>query len=176
MGEHMDKVPEAVQDHIRSITKTSGLPENEESMEQLASAWLEKKEIFEQRVSEKGMEEIEEFGAAEERGALLLTYSGSLLTVGPLVDGKRTVDYTSIGIRRDVPDHSSADATALKEDVAVDSVATFTNGPVKSSSAVYMIAVTIDELEPEVEEELLSDVTKVLADDFIEVNKTIVQS
>lgn len=176
MGEYMDQVPEVVRDHIKSITATSGLPETEESMEQLAAGWLEKKQIFEKRVSENGMTEIEEFGADEERGALFLTYSGSLLTIGPLVENTRAVEYTSIGIRQDVPEQASSDTTTLEADVSVDAIAKFSNGPIRTSSAIYMIAVTTEKLEPEAEEGLLAEVTKVLAEDFIEVNKTIVQA
>ena len=122
------------------------------------------------------MTEVDEFGTEEERGALFLTYSGSLLTIGPLVEQKRAVEYTSIGIRQDVPEQASAEATTLDGDVSVDSIAKFSNGPIRTSSAIYMIAVAAEELAPEEEGELLAEVTKVLAEDFIEVNKTIIQS
>ncbi|KKK73521.1 hypothetical protein LCGC14_2892980, partial [marine sediment metagenome] len=40
MGEFLDKIPENIQDHIREITKTSGLPPDEESVEKIAKGWL----------------------------------------------------------------------------------------------------------------------------------------
>ena len=174
MGEYLDQIPEAVQEHIRRITATSGLPEGEESVEQIAQAWLEKKRLFEQRIEENNMMEVDEFSTDEDRGALLLTYSGSLLTLGPLNEGKRTAEYTSIGLRQDVPDSASAEATSLTADIACDSVAEFSDGPVQKSSAVFIIAVAQEDLSLESEEELLSNVTQVVADDFVGVNKTII--
>lgn len=176
MGEYMNQVPEAVQQHIRSITTTAGLSDTEESYERFAEGWIEKRSIFEERVSDNGMEEMEEFTVDEAHGGLLLTYSGSLLTIGPLVDGARAVEYRSIGIRMDVPEQANAEKTQLANDVAIDAIATFTNGPVKSSSAIYAIAITSEDLEPEEEGDLLAEVTKALTEEFIEVNKTIIQS
>jgi hypothetical protein len=176
MGDTLQTLPQAVQDHLRGIVSTTGLPNNDESLELLASGWIEKRSIFETRVAEMGMTEVEDFAADEDRGALLLTYSGSLLTVGPLVDGSRAVDYTSIGVRNDVPENAKADSTTLEEDVVIDEPASFSNGPVRSSSAIYAIAVTTEELDPEEEEDLLAEVAKTLTQEFIEVNKTIVQT
>lgn len=176
MGEFMDQVPEAVQKHIRSIAGTAGLPDTEESYERFAEGWLEKRAVFEERVSDNGMEEREEFASDESHGGLLLTYSGSLLTIGPLIDDKRAVDYHSIGIRMDVPEEARAEETGLSEDVSIDAIATFTNGPVKSSSAIYAIAVAAGDLDPDEEVDLLAEVTRVLAEEFVEINKTIIQS
>ena len=49
MGEMLDKIPEKVRDHVRSIAAGSGLPDGEEAVEAIAGAWLEKKEIFEKQ-------------------------------------------------------------------------------------------------------------------------------
>lgn len=173
MGTFLDQVPEAVQEHIRKITKTSGLSDTDESTEKIAEAWLEKKKRFEQRIEENDMTEIDEFDAEEERGALFLTYSGSLLTIGPGESGLRSVDYTSIGLRQDVPESAHAEETKLSGEASVDSIAEFTNGPIKKSSAIYAIAINPEDLSNEEEDELLAAVTQLLADDFVEVNKTI---
>lgn len=174
MGTHLEHVPEALQGHIRSITKTSGLPDTEESIEKIAHAWLEKKRLFEERLEENDMTQVEEYSADEPRGAVLLTYSGSLITVGPGDAGPRSVGYTSIGLRQDVPDQASATDTTVAEDIAVDGTARFTNGPIEKSSPVYSIAISPEDLSSDEAEELVTTVTQVLAEDFVEVNKTIV--
>ena len=74
MGEYLEQIPEGIRDHIKQITGTSGLPDTEESVEQMAKGWLDKKQAFEDKLSELNMEEVDEFGAEEERGALVLTY------------------------------------------------------------------------------------------------------
>jgi hypothetical protein len=173
MGEMLDKIPEKVRDHIRSIAAGSGLPEGEEAVETIAGAWLEKKEIFEKQIAESGMEEVDELPHDSENGALLMTYSGSLLTIGPLEDDLRRVEYRSIGLRQDVPESAEMEESKLKEDVAVDEVASFDPGPIKQSSAIFKIAVPKEELSPEEESELLASLTQVVTQEFIDVNKTV---
>ena len=175
MGEYLDQIPEPIRAHIRQITSTSGLPAGEESVEMIAQAWLEKKRIFEEQLAGNKLEEVETFAADEAGGALILTYSGSLLTVGPLVDDVRRVEYSSIGLRTDVPQSAANDASVLSADAEVDQVAEFEAGPIRRSSAVFKIAVAREELEPEAEAQLLSDVTQVLTEEFVEVNKTVIR-
>ena len=43
MGEYLSQIPTEIQDHIRQITRSSGLPEGEDSVEMIAMGWLEKK-------------------------------------------------------------------------------------------------------------------------------------
>jgi hypothetical protein len=50
----------------------------------------------------------------------------------------------------------------------------FTKGPIQKSSPIFKVAVPPEELEPEEQLELLTDVTQVITEDFVEVNKTIV--
>jgi hypothetical protein len=174
MGEYMDQIPEEIRDHVRQITKTSGLAPGEESEEKIAHAWLEKQTIFEETLGKMNMEEVDSFSKEENRGALCLTYSGSLLTIGPVVDSTRSADYTSIGLREDVPDTAESADSELAEDISIDEPIVFSKGPVKQSSAVFKIAVATDSLAPEEEEQLLSNATQVLTEEFVEVNKTIV--
>ncbi|MFA6506536.1 MAG: hypothetical protein WCT14_10575 [Treponemataceae bacterium] len=176
MGTYLDQIPAHLRGHITKIAATSGLAQNEESVELLAHAWLEKIDSFETRIAESDMEEWVEFPAAEARGALILTYSGSLLTVGPQENGTRRVEYASIGLRKDVPESAASDRSVLSKDVRVDESAAFSGGPIEKSSAVFKIAVAKEQLPIEEEKELLSEVTQVLTEDFVELNKTIVVS
>ncbi len=121
------------------------------------------------------MEQVEEFDAEDERGALLMTYSGSLINLGPRGDDGRFVAYHSIGMRNDVPESAETDNTDLADDLQVDDGAAFTNGPIKKSSPIFKIAVIVEEMGEEEQEELLAEVTQMLTEDFIEVNKTIIQ-
>ena len=175
MGEYLDQIPEQIREHIRQITSTSGLEPGEASVELIAQSWLEKKSLFETRVAENQLEAVDAFGADEDRGALAMTYSGSLLTIGPRVDGVRHVEYSSIGLRDDVPESATHDRGVLSDELAVDSIAEFSAGPIKKSSPIFMIAVASEQLDAEEEEDLLINVTQVLAEDFVEVNKTIIR-
>jgi hypothetical protein len=166
---------EKIRQHIQQLVKTAGLPDTEESIENLERGWQEKLDTFEKQVEERDMEMVEEFDAADERGALLMTYSGSLINLGPKGENGRFVAYHSIGMRNDVPESAETDNTDLANEVVIDEGAAFTNGPIKKSSPIFKIAVIVEEMENEEQEELLAEVTQMLADDFIEVNKTIIQ-
>lgn len=174
MGEYLNQIPEAIVDHIKQITATSGMPDTDESVELIAQAWLEKKKIFEDRVAESNMSEVDEFTTDDPVGALMLTYSGSLITLGPLEDGGRRTEYTSIGLRQDVPQSAAHETAVLKADVAIDSVAEFEPGPIKKSSAIFLIARAPEELAVEDQNDLLAEVTQVVLNDFAEVNKTVI--
>jgi len=164
-----------IQQHIKQIAKTSGMPEGNETLESLAQAWEEKRARFEESVSANGLIEVTFFSKDEPKGAIALTYSGSLITLGPLVDGTRKGEYTSIGLRVDVPSSANEDASMLDSDVETDAIVSFKKGPIQKSSPVYKIAINADDLEVEDEEALLTQVTQDIAEEFVEVNKTIIQ-
>jgi len=166
---------EKIRQHIHQLVKSAGLPDTEESIESLERGWEEKLNTFEKQVEERDMEMVEEFDAEDERGALLMTYSGSLINLGPKGEEGRFIAYHSIGIRNDVPESAETDNTDLAADVLIDEGAAFTNGPIKKSSPIFKIAVIVEEMEDEEQEELLAEMTQMLTDDFIEVNKTIIQ-
>ena len=170
----LDQVSEKVQNHIRQLIKTSGLPDSEESIEAIAQGWLEKKASFEEQVEERNMEEVEYLAGDDQKGCLLMTYSGSLLNIGPLVDGVRKAEYASIGMRQDVPESAEEENSRLDGNIEVDSSVTFIHGPIKKSSPIFKIAVPAENMEAEEQEELLSEVTRLLTEDFVEVNKTII--
>jgi len=170
----LDQVSEKVRNHIRQLIKTSGLPDSEESIEAIAQGWLEKKASFEEQVEERNMEEVEYLAGYDQKGCLLMTYSGSLLNIGPLVDGVRKAEYASIGMRQDVPESAEEENSRLDGGIELDKSVTFTPGPIKKSSPIFKIAVPAENMEAEEQEELLSEVTRLLTEDFVEVNKTII--
>jgi hypothetical protein len=174
MGEFLDQIPQELQGHIREITKQSGLPEGEDSVEKVAAGWLEKKKVFEDQIEKMNMEEIDHLEKDDEKGALALTYSGSLVNIGPLVNNSRKVQYASIGVRGDVPDMAEREGSALTSDVSVDEPIEFENGPVKSTSQIFKIAVLTENLSPEEQEEKITEATQIIQEEFVEVNKTII--
>ncbi len=174
MGEFLDQIPEKLHGHIKEITKTSGLPPGEESVEKIAKGWLGKKDVFEEKIEDLEMEEIESFEKDDLRGALLLTYSGSLVLIGPIIDNSRKAKYISIGLRSDVPDIVDREDSKLEKDINVDDTVEFEVGPVKSTSQVFKIAVLTGEFTAIEQEEKISEATQVITEEFVEVNKTII--
>jgi hypothetical protein len=175
MGLYFDQIPEELKRHVKEITRTSGLPDAEESLEKISEAWLEKRKVFEDKTRSLNLNEAQSLGTEEERGALALTYSGSLVTIGPLVEGSRKVAYVSIGLRSDVPETAEKEGSELKKDVTLDAPVEFDVGPVRNTSPILKIAVPAEGLSVEEQEEKITEATLVIQDEFVEVNKTIIE-
>jgi len=173
MGEYIDQVPVEIQDHIRQITRTSGLPDTEDAVDMIAQGWLEKKHRFEKILARMELEEIDTLAKADQRGCLVMTYSGSLLNIGPLRDQGRMAQYASIGLRKDVPETAVNAGSELAADVVVGAPVSFTKGPISSSSPAFKVAVTSEELNLDEQENLITKATRALTKEFIEVNREI---
>ena len=87
-------------EHIQAITRTSGMPEGEESFQRMAAAWLDKKRMFEAQTRALAMRSVETLSASDASGALALTYSGSLLSIEPTTGSSRRIEYASIPCAR----------------------------------------------------------------------------
>jgi len=173
MSEHLDQVPVEIQSHIREITRSSGLPDTDESVDLIAEGWLEKKERFERITGRMRMQEADILEVNDERGCLAMTYSGSLLNIGPLRENGRSVQYAAIGLRSDVPKAAQKDGSQLKEDARLGAPASFTVGPITSSSPVFKIALTSDDLDLEAQERQVTQVTQILTREFVTVNREL---
>lgn len=170
-----DSLSQEIQVHLKEIAKTSGLALTDDSYERLAVAWLDKLAVFQKTTEESGLVEIDRLGRDEARGALALTWSGSLINVGPLDGDSRRCEYSSIGLRADVPASALEESSTLGSDLEVGESLRFDRGPIRLSSPIYRIAATAEALEPAEEEALLTQVTQDLAEDFVEINKTVIE-
>jgi len=173
MGNHLERVPPQIQDHIRRITQTSGLPLTDAAVDLVARGWLEKRSRFERIVTEMRLSEAGRLEKNDPRGCLVLTVSGSLVNIGPLRKGERTVQYGSIGLRADVPESVANIGSRLGADVEVGAPLRFLSGPIASSSLVYRIAVIPDEMDLDEQAELMARATRALTREFIEVNREL---
>jgi hypothetical protein len=90
------------------------------------------------------------------------------------VDGYRKAGYNSIGIRKNVPDSMVQENSKLATEVAVNSPIEFEVGPVKSTSAIFKIAVCKGDLDAIEQEEKISRVTVIMTHEFVNVNKDLI--
>ena len=175
MGDNFSKVSEKVQNHLKQLSGSVQLTDSTaDPLEILAGGWLEKDEIFSRQIEENGMELSDLFSTSEIRGGLIMTYSGSLIKLGPLDENGRETEYTSVGFRTDVPEFLQQSNAQLSEDAEHDKPVRFRNGPIEKSSPVYRIALVKEEMESEEAEKLLTEVTHQLTEEFVEINKTLI--
>lgn len=161
----------AIQKHLKMILETSGLPVGENSLDTLAQGWLDKEQAFDDQAGSLGMEKAEE-SKDPGRGFLALTYSGSLVAVGPIAGGQRRAVYVSIDMRRDVPARAESDNAVLSGNVAVGREIVFEKGPVRKSSAIYRLALLPGALALTDQNEKLDEATVALTKEFKAVDET----
>lgn len=174
MSEIYNSLEIDIQDHLQNILQSSGMEQNEKSLEILASAWKEKENSFSKQIIRMDMEETEEIGKNETCGFMALTYSGSLIGSGPLDKQGRTVLYVSVGMRKDVPEKAEKEGSLLKGPIKKGEPLQFSQGPVLKSSPVYRLARISEKIAIEDQNKKISEATLIIAEEFIDVNKTIV--
>jgi len=171
-----DDMDPRIQNHIvKNVLKPSGLEINDINKEMMATAWFNKEEAFTSQLSSLGMVEVETLSSDEKRAALALTFSGSLIGIGPMEGNHRQVIYSSIGMRRDVPNQAVSDNSSLDSDLSVGEEAHFSGGPIVKSSPLYKIALIKDEVLPiEDQRQTISEATRIITEEFVDVNKTVI--
>jgi nucleoid DNA-binding protein len=169
---YFDRLPDKVKPHVTEVTKSSGLPQTGDSVEKISMCWLEKMKMFEDQVRALKMAEVHAFPRESPKGALLFTYSGSLVCLGTSREGKRYAEYASIGLRKDVPDISKKEGADLESDAVVGSVLSFREGPIRSSSPLFKIVVCGDQVSLEEQEKRIREATIFLTNGFVKINRT----
>lgn len=181
MGEYsvsFDDLPEKVQRHITSVAGETEIESEERAIERVTEVWLEKRRLFAEQTDAVGMVGTETFSVEDSRGALLLTYSASLIVLGPSEgDNKsRSFEYASIKARTDVPDLLTADAARLTDDVAVDRPASFGGTQIRQSSEILRIATFPEGLDVSEQRERLRQAAIFLTNGFVHANRTLTAS
>ncbi len=150
-------------------------PRSPLALDRLVKGWRLKEKIFMKQVKQHRMILESRLEEGEARAFLLLSYSGSILGVGPSAsDGSRRLIYAGIGLRKDIPETLVEECIKLKGRVSLNGEAEFTGGSLKKSSPIYKIALM--EGNPEAEQLAQVDkVTRLMTREFVTVNnKTIV--
>lgn len=175
MTENARGLNTAIRAHLQGLIRSSGLPETEESLDEMARVWFEKKDMFEAQIKALDMRELDRFSADDPRGALLLTWSGSLLSLGPSGSdrpGRRT-EYASIELRTDVPHLAMSEQGELESDLSLGEAAKLRAGPVSSTSALLKIAACDPTVPAEEQEKRIREATIFLTNGFVRINRTV---
>jgi nucleoid DNA-binding protein len=168
-----DEVPEKIRLQLDSLLQEAGLPVDALSREKLATVWLEKYRMFSGQVAALGMELVPELSFDDPRGAILLTYSGSLISFGTLNSGTRWLEYASIKFRTDVPELVLGDKATLSSSIKQDAVAQFGGCALKSTSSLYKIAVCPQGTGIDDQERRIREATIFLTNGFVKLNRSV---
>jgi len=136
-----ENLPEKIRMHLKTLLPDTGLPQTDDSLNILAANWMAKLDQFVSLTRNLSLGEVNHLACSDRRGALLLTYSGSLIGLGPETDEGRYLEYVNLKLRSNIPRIIPAFNIKLASDIAVASPAQFSQAPLKSTSAIYRIAV-----------------------------------
>jgi nucleoid DNA-binding protein len=168
-----DQLPEAIRRHLEALVNELDIRPVEDARQRVASNWNEKHTLYEEQTGALAMIAVDRLAPDDPRGALLLTYSGSLVAIGPAgVDG-RAFEYASIAARTDVPDLLAGEAVALAGDLAVGRIAEFTGAPITQSSDLFAIATFPEGVSPDDQSERLRQAMIFLTNGFVEANRSL---
>lgn len=171
--ETFTELPERIRRHLEAITESSGLPPGAESLKKITENWLAKKRLFVEQREALDMTEESRFAVEDPRALLLLTYSGSLICLGPLTEEGRSFEYASIKLRADVPDILVTEGCNLAEDAVVDAPLRFSRCPVESSSEILFIASFDPSLPLSDQQQRLLEAAIFLTNGFIKENQSL---
>lgn len=183
-----ERLPEEIRRQIDALAEGPETPRLPDIREALAANWEGKFELFESQVRLLEMEEPASLLAGDPRGFLAITYSGSILSVGPASTGGppdgppggppagRWIEYVPIKLRLDVPEIVSGKDAELVGAVKRDASLEFAKGPLKSTSSVYRIAVCAAGVEIAEQERRIREAAIFLTQGFIKMNRTLTEA
>jgi nucleoid DNA-binding protein len=174
-------LPEEIRAQIDALAEGTDAPRLPDIREKLAANWRGKFELFESQVKLLGMEDVLSLEEGDGRGFLAMTYSGSILSVGPAqaeessrgLPGSRWVEYVPIKLRLDVPEIASGYGALIVGAASRGASLRFDGGPVKSTSAVYRIAACAAEVDPDEQDRRIREAAIFLTHGFIKMNRSL---
>ena len=164
-------IPQKVHTHLEVLVKELKLPQNESTMKNFMESWLTKRAVFMKMAEHENFKKVKTMKINNKNGCIALTFSGSIISIGPLVNDKRDVKYTSIGIRTDVPESIKYGEGILTKDIFCDESVFFKEGPIKKTSPIMDLAIIPDS---ETDQEQLESIEKAnikLKDNFLRINQ-----
>ena len=164
-------LPAEIRTHLRSLMKDTDMPDSEESFKRLASAWVEKEKLFSGQTRALDMELSEFISADDTRGMLLLTNSGSLMSLWPDQGGTRFMEYASIALRTDVPDIVKGGEITIESPIEKGKSLGMGGGPIQQTSPLYRISVCSADIDVGEQEKRIREATIFLTNGFTKINK-----
>jgi hypothetical protein len=174
MNKYFDKLPEKVKRHIKEISKLVIIPKNEKKAEEIAKLWCEKERFFYNYLDKYQLVSVDFLEEDDKRGAIVFTYSGSILKIGPLRGKHRTVEYNSFKLRKDVSDKVVIQNASLAYDIIKDEPIDFKDTKIKTTSPVFLIGTSQKETSQEEEEKTLDRINLLLIDNFAQLHKELI--
>ncbi len=172
-------LPQPIQKQLLWIASEQDKKDDGDFIDALAGVWEKKAALFLDQIKAVNLELVDSVSKDDMRGMMVLTYSGSLLSIGPVfqtatnVNNGRWVEYSSIKLRTDVPDIVSEWEAVLAADFGVDKPVKLENARVKATSPTYLIAVCPPNLDEEEQDKRIRESAIYVTTGFMKYNRTL---
>jgi hypothetical protein len=175
MEDVLAKMPPALSKHIESLMNISGFDTDPVARKKFIRNWLKKKAFFDKIVEHQGFRLTERIEPGSKEGIIILTYSGSLLTLSPEeAEGKREMVYNSIEMRKDVVVKTEDKAALVVFPIEIHKPMESRTGKIKKTSPVLSMA--IEEAPPANDtngNKRMRTIGELIAKAFLIVNKEL---
>lgn len=104
----------------------------------------------------------------------MLTYSGSIISIGTVSDNVRWMEYASIKLRNNVPDIVKSENSELESSLTVNRPAYFKNAPIQQTSSLYKIVTCSQDIDKEEQERRITEATIFLTNGFVKINQNTI--
>lgn len=171
----MSDVPEGVQTHLAGLARELGQGSDEGFLLDLVTVWKQKAALFEDQARSVHLDLVELIPKNDPRGALVLTYSGSLLSIGPDTDRTlgRWVEYSSIKLRTDVPDVVTDHGISIPDGIRVGESVHVAGSRISRTSNAHTIAVCPADLAEDEQEKRIRESTIFITNGFMKYNRSV---
>ena len=158
-------IPVEVEQHLQTLLS------DQLGIELLKKLWLKKDKLFSDQIALLKMEDLSHLEMDEKRALLLLTFSGSLVTLG--CGEKRTMEYASIKLRTDVPHIIKSEQVTLISPLDKGASVSFSGGQLQNTSALYKIVVCPEGLSVDEQEKRVREASIFITNSFVQLNKDL---
>ncbi len=170
----IESIPQKVVNHLNDLLESCEITINKKNLKRAAQTWLTKRGLFDRIIEHGKFERVTTFNAKDPGPCIAITLSGSIITLGPLVDGERQLIYTSIKIRKNVPDIYEEPKSVLNNDIVINEPIKFDAGFIKQTSSIVDMAVISDEKNLEKQFSRIRAANSILQNRFVEINRDFI--
>jgi nucleoid DNA-binding protein len=168
-------LPEQIQSHIRGLAKEMNKEHDQAFLAELFATWERKAKLFLEQVQAMNMELVQNIPAGDVRGVLVLSYSGSLLSICPqLPDANgRRIEYSSIKLRTDVPDIIVERQGVVEGAIQLGEGVSLAKSKLQKTSASYYVAVCSASVPLDEQDRRIRESTIFLTNGFMKFNRSL---
>ncbi len=173
------KLPAAIQKHLTGLAAEQDRHKDPDYIKTLTEVWYRKEELFRQQVKAVRLELVDSVSAKDSRGMMVLSYSGSILCIGPVfptstnINFSRWIEYSSIKLRTEVPDIIMEKTAVLKSDVTVGQPVRLGDSRVSATSPAYLLAVCPEGLNEDEQDKRIRESAVFITAGFMKFNQTL---